>query len=123
MTSMRKQLESELQEAEEELQKLNQQLDDKPELGLGEGNSGAYSWEMTLARRERVNARIQALQEALTKVTEGSYGRCERCGSQIDPERLEILPATTLCADCAREANGTPESTTRVPGHAIDTRR
>jgi RNA polymerase-binding transcription factor DksA len=44
------------------------------------------------------------------------YGRCERCGSPIDPERLEILPATTLCADCARAesaktafaADGTP---------------
>ncbi|MFQ5854686.1 MAG: TraR/DksA C4-type zinc finger protein [Anaerolineae bacterium] len=33
---------------------------------------------------------------------EGTYGRCDRCGAQIDPERLEILPATTLCAACAR---------------------
>ncbi len=72
MTSRRKQLEAELQEAEEELQELNRRLDDKPEFGLGEGNSGAYSWEMALARKERVMTRIEALQEALTKVNEGS---------------------------------------------------
>jgi len=120
MTSTRKQLEAELQEAEEELQKLNQQLDDKPEFGLGEGSGGAYSWEMTLARRERVMARIEALQEAMTKVGEGSYGLCERCGAQIDPERLEILPATTLCAACARaesaDSNSTPSAS--VPNFA-----
>jgi RNA polymerase-binding transcription factor DksA len=102
MTSRRKQLEAELQEAEEELQELNRRLGDKPEFGLGDGNTGAYSWEMALARKERVTTRIEALQEALTKVDEGSYGRCERCGAQIDPERLEILPATVLCVDCAR---------------------
>jgi DnaK suppressor protein len=101
MTSKRKQLEAELQEAEEELQELNRRLDDKPEFGLGEGTR-AYTWEMTLARKERVKARIEALEEALAKVDEGSYGRCERCGAQIDPERLEILPATTLCVDCAQ---------------------
>jgi DnaK suppressor protein len=111
MTSTRKQLEAELQEAKEELQKLNQQLDDKPEFGLGEGNSGTYSWEMTLARRERVRTRIEALQEAMSKVGEGSYGLCERCGATIDPERLEILPTATLCAACARAESETPNST------------
>jgi RNA polymerase-binding transcription factor DksA len=104
MTSRKNQLEAELQEAEEELKELNRQLNEKPEVGLGDGNTGAYSWEMALARRERVKTRIEGLQEALSKVDEGSYGRCERCGAQIDPERLEILPATVLCVDCARES-------------------
>lgn len=109
MTSRRKQLIAELQEAEEELQDLNGRLDDKPEFGFGEGNTGAYSWEMSLARKERVMTRIEALEEALTKVEKGSYGQCERCGNQIDPERLEILPATALCVDCAQaESAATP---------------
>jgi DnaK suppressor protein len=116
MTSRRRQLEAELQEAEEEVQELNRQLNEKPEVGLGDGNTGAYSWEMALARRERVVARIEALQEALTKVDEGSYGRCERCGAQIDPERLEILPTTVLCVDCARsvETSVTPHVGSRT---------
>jgi RNA polymerase-binding transcription factor DksA len=107
MTSRSKQLKDDLREAEEELQELNLRLDDKPEFGLGEGNTGAYSWEMALARKERVMTRIEALQEALTKVDEGSYGQCERCGAQIDPERLEILPATALCVDCAQAESAT----------------
>jgi RNA polymerase-binding transcription factor DksA len=102
MTVKRRQLEAELRKAEEELQELNRLLENKPESRLGEGASGTYSWEMALARKERVLARVEALHEAVNRVVEGSYGRCERCDSPIDPERLEILPAPTLCADCAR---------------------
>jgi RNA polymerase-binding transcription factor DksA len=123
MTSTREQLEADLREAEKELQELNEQLDDKPGFGLGAGSSGAYSWEMALARKERVMARIEALQEALTRLAEGGYGRCEGCGDQIDPERLEILPATALCVDCAREASAMPGSAARVAGQAVVPRR
>jgi RNA polymerase-binding transcription factor DksA len=113
MTSVRERLEAGLHEAEEELQELQKQLDDRPELGLGEGGAGAYSWEMALARRERVIARMAALRRALTKVRNGTYGRCEGCGARIDPERLEILPTTSLCAACARAAD---TSLTSTPG-------
>lgn len=110
MISLRERLETDLQEAERERQELDEQLDDKPEFGLGKGSSGAYSWEMTLARRQRVVERIEALQEALARVREGTYGQCHRCGAQIDPERLEILPTASLCAACAGAA-----STTKSP--------
>lgn len=101
-TSVREQLETDLREAERELQRLRSRVEDRPNLALGRGNAGGYSWEMALTRRKAVINRIQALQEALVRVREGTYGRCSRCGAQIDPERLEILPATTLCVACAR---------------------
>ena len=104
MIELGKRLEAELQEAEKELQELDQRLNDRPEFGSGAGSAGAQSWEMSLARKESVIVQVEALREALTKVHEGTYGRCEECGAQIDPERLEILPATTLCAVCARSA-------------------
>lgn len=102
MTSARARLEADLREADRELEELKNQLDNRPGFGLGTGSTGAYTWEMALARRERVTARIKALREALHRLSEGAYGRCEGCGGQIVPERLEILPATTLCAACAR---------------------
>jgi RNA polymerase-binding transcription factor DksA len=105
MISAKERLESTLQETERELQELDKRLDDRPGFGFGEDGSGAYLWEMALARRERVTTRIKALREALVRVREGTYGRCERCGAQIDPERLDILPATSLCAACARAAS------------------
>jgi RNA polymerase-binding transcription factor DksA len=110
VTSTRKQLEADLREAERELQKLEKRLNHRPDIGLGQGSTGAYSWEMALARKGRVVSRIEALQEALVRVHAGTYGRCERCGTQIDPERLEILPTTSLCAACARADGAQPTS-------------
>lgn len=101
MIIAKERLEVGLREAEAEQEQIEQQLKHKPEFGLGTGSPGTYTWELALARKEEVAAKIEALQTALSKVREGTYGQCERCGRQINPERLEILPTTTLCADCA----------------------
>jgi RNA polymerase-binding transcription factor DksA len=94
-------LEAELQEAREKQKQLQEQLDDKPDFGLGQGSTGAANWEMNLARKNELSSRIEELEEALAKLEEGTYGICENCGKPIDPERLEILPTTKLCAECA----------------------
>jgi DnaK suppressor protein len=41
------------------------------------------------------------LQDALARLDNGQYGRCESCGESIDERRLEALPATRYCIDCA----------------------
>jgi DnaK suppressor protein len=97
------QLKAELEQARKKRQRLDEQLDEKPDMGLGQGNPGAGTWEMALARRDRVAAQIEELEEALDRVQAGTYGQCERCGQPIDPERLEILPTTTLCSACAEQ--------------------
>lgn len=38
---------------------------------------------------------------ALRRIREGVYGRCENCGKEIARERLEVLPSTPYCTDCA----------------------
>jgi len=43
-------------------------------------------------------ARIRA---ALQRMRDGTYGECVRCGAQISGERLETLPETPLCKECA----------------------
>ncbi len=104
----------ELEDARHELAVLQARLDDRPEFGLGKGGAGADLYEMWLARKELILARIQSLEEALRRLEQGEYGRCVRCGKEIQPERLEILPATSLCSACAREENeGTPAPSRR----------
>ena len=98
---MQAQLEAELHEAKTKLAQLEEQLDDKPDFGPGAGSTGAVTWEMGLARKEQLTARIEELEAALARIKDGTYGLCENCGAPIDPERLEILPTTTLCANCA----------------------
>jgi DnaK suppressor protein len=38
---------------------------------------------------------------ALEKVQAGTYGICESCGKAIPVERLDVLPYSTLCVECA----------------------
>ena len=102
MENLKPHLEVDRKEAEAELHQLDQQLEDRPEFGLGQGSADAYLWEMSLARREEVLKHIEELREALERVQGGTYGRCARCSEPIPAERLEILPTTTLCVACAR---------------------
>ena len=101
MTVARERIEDSLRRVEAELQQLVERLQDRPVFGPGKGSVGGHSWEMALARRKRVVSHIEALHGALIRVDDGTYGLCEGCGVQIDPERLEILPGTTLCTACA----------------------
>jgi RNA polymerase-binding transcription factor DksA len=101
MNLLQKQLKAKLKEAEEELEQLEVQLEDRPNYGPGEGATLATSWEMTLARKQEVIARIKDLQQALERLQDGTYGTCEVCGNPINPERLKILPTASRCTNCA----------------------
>jgi DnaK suppressor protein len=46
---------------------------------------------------------IEQIDLALTKMTLGDYGICESCGDDISPRRLQAIPWTRLCVDCARD--------------------
>jgi DnaK suppressor protein len=40
------------------------------------------------------------IDEALRKLSEGTYGICEDCGEEISEQRLKILPFAIYCTDC-----------------------
>ena len=49
---------------------------------------------------------LRAIDNALRRIEEGTYGICEVCGGPIEKERLELLPWTTLCAKCSKKFSG-----------------
>ena len=94
-----------LREAQDELSELDRRLKaTKGEYGLGRGDPTIYEWEMNLLRREETEERIRSIQDALARAKTGAYGICEVCGQPIQDERLDALPFTTRCVDCARRA-------------------
>lgn len=46
---------------------------------------------------------LEAIEAAITRIDEGTYGICVECGDPIAPRRLEALPFSTQCITCARE--------------------
>jgi len=53
---------------------------------------------------EQLRVRRADVIAALRKLDEGTYGKCESCGKEIPPERLEAVPAATLCVSCKQQA-------------------
>lgn len=43
---------------------------------------------------------LDAIDTALARISDGSYGLCENCGREIPLERLEVLPTATRCVNC-----------------------
>ncbi|WP_343079505.1 TraR/DksA C4-type zinc finger protein [Ostreiculturibacter nitratireducens] len=44
---------------------------------------------------------VRMIQAALQRIEEGEYGYCTQCGSEIGEERLDLIPATPFCRNCA----------------------
>ena len=82
------------------------------ELGFGEDglnydSNFADSSQVTAERGEvealvaKLRDTLDEVEQALGKLSDGGYGTCEGCGRPIDPVRLEAMPATRFCIDCA----------------------
>jgi DnaK suppressor protein len=59
-----------------------------------------------LRMRDRERKLLSKINEAFSRIGDGSYGKCEDCGGEIGFERLKARPVTTLCIRCksAQEA-------------------
>lgn len=53
-------------------------------------------------RSHEVN-RLKALENALGRISQGTYGKCMKCGKKITQERLRAIPWALLCIDCKNE--------------------
>jgi RNA polymerase-binding transcription factor len=53
-----------------------------------------------LRMRDRERKLLTKIDEAFARIEDGSYGRCQECGSDIGIERLRARPVTTLCITC-----------------------
>ncbi|MCB1694977.1 MAG: TraR/DksA C4-type zinc finger protein [Pseudomonadales bacterium] len=45
---------------------------------------------------------IRGIQLALERISAGTYGICDKCGQDIGPARLEVVPEATRCVNCAQ---------------------
>ncbi|MGB8815195.1 MAG: TraR/DksA C4-type zinc finger protein [Paracoccaceae bacterium] len=44
---------------------------------------------------------IRMIEAALKRIAAGEYGSCVKCGAEIGDARLDVLPYTPFCRDCA----------------------
>ena len=56
--------------------------------------------EVSILLSVRDKEKLLAIEEALEKLREGTYGVCEECGDEIGPGRLKAMPLARLCVSC-----------------------
>jgi DnaK suppressor protein len=87
-------------------------LDDEVEEIGASDNHLAETATATLGREidytlgENSGQVLAAIDAALKRIDEGTYGTCVSCGEQIRHERLEATPWVSLCIDCKRRSEG-----------------
>ena len=62
-----------------------------------------FEQEFTFSLLENQEQTLEQIDEALERVRRGTFGRCEECQAVIPKPRLQALPYTRLCVDCARK--------------------
>ncbi|MBI3610486.1 MAG: TraR/DksA C4-type zinc finger protein [Nitrospirae bacterium] len=56
--------------------------------------------ELDISLLEMRNKNLQAINDALQRLKEGTYGVCEGCGDEIPEKRLTVMPFTPFCVAC-----------------------
>lgn len=51
---------------------------------------------------ESIKEKLAETEKACNRLVDGMYGLCESCGLLISEERLNAVPETRLCIECAR---------------------
>ena len=62
--------------------------------------SETFEVEKGIALEANEMALLDKIDDALKAIDEGSYGKCQTCGKEIDKERLDFLPYALNCIDC-----------------------
>jgi len=59
-----------------------------------------YSKNVMLAVSENESKQLTLIDEALTRVEDKEYGKCQNCEKDINPKRLAAIPWARYCLDC-----------------------
>ena len=62
--------------------------------------NNAYNRELMFSLSDAERQTLLQIENALTRMEDGGYGRCANCGQQINILRLEAVPWARFCIDC-----------------------
>ena len=87
--------------AEREGKSLSTPMDNNTRQGdMADQASGTNEVHIQLKLKQTDAKILQAIEEALERLSSGSYGLCRDCGEDIAPARLNAIPWTRVCIEC-----------------------
>ena len=67
---------------------------------LADKAASAYSKELNFSLSDAERQNLVQVEEALSRIDEGTFGVCTNCGTTIGEKRLQAIPWTGFCIDC-----------------------
>ena len=98
---IRERLTARLAELANRAESLEAELSKPLEADSEEQASARENEETMEALEEAALQEIEQIRGALTRLDNGHYGVCAKCGEDIAPARLEAVPSATRCINCA----------------------
>ena len=62
-----------------------------------------YDREFSLEMAEGERERLFDLDDAIKRIDEGTYGKCDMCDKHISKQRLKVMPQAQYCIKCQEE--------------------
>ena len=99
-------LEDRRREIHEKLRSLRESMPaEAPDVRDAEEQSvDDFVQEVDLALMQMKTETLKKIDQAILRLEEGTYGRCQECDIEIPAPRLRALPFAALCRDCQEEA-------------------
>ena len=63
--------------------------------------SDNFEQEFTLSLMQAEGGTLEAIESALERIEDATFGACEECGGAISKSRLNAIPYTAFCIKCA----------------------
>jgi len=70
---------------------------------MADQGTDEFRQEQMIGLMQSENRYLYRLEDALQRIEDGSYGVCELCEGPIAANRLEALPYTRMCIECAEK--------------------
>src|SRR5438034_6146071 len=70
------------------------------EQGFADSGQATAEKARILSIAEGLVETLHEVDAALDRIAKGTYGRCESCGAEIPPERMDARPVARFCLDC-----------------------
>ena len=93
----------EREEVLEQLAHLREYMLAEVDVEPDEGDAEIVEREKNAVLIGVLERKLKDVDAALRSIEKGKYGICERCGEEIEVERIEIKPDATLCVKCQTE--------------------
>ena len=81
---------------------IEDETEDQTQDNLADTATATLDREIDYTLEENSEHVLEAIEAALKRIEDGTYGTCVNCGKPIAEERLAAIPWATHCIDCKR---------------------